>query len=195
MAVRDSWTDPIRVAFVPEDSGDRPGRLGLTFAPGKRAPAQFMGGTWARDLDLDLQRLIEVYGVDRLVSLLEVDEYDRLGIGNLRDRAVELGLKLLHLPIPDGSIPPDLAAFDRAIGQILAALAAGETVVVHCRGGLGRAGTITAASLIALGQPVDRAMALVRSVRPGAIENACQEQFLTTLPDRWANGGPHPKSQ
>jgi hypothetical protein len=24
MAPRDSWTDPIRVAFVPEDSGDRP---------------------------------------------------------------------------------------------------------------------------------------------------------------------------
>ena len=62
MALRDSWTDPIRVAFVPEDSGDRPGRLGLTFAPGKRAPAQFMGGTWARDLDVDLQRLIERLG-------------------------------------------------------------------------------------------------------------------------------------
>ncbi len=190
--IRDSLSDPIRVAFVPEGAGDRPGRLGLTFAPGKRAAAQFMGGTWVRDLDTDLQRLIEVYGVDRLVSLLEVDEYDRLGIGNLRDRAVELGLKLLHLPIPDGCAPPDAAAFDRAIGQIVAALAAGETVVVHCRGGLGRAGTVTAASLIALGQPVDRAMALVRSVRPGAIENASQERYLQTLPQRWAGSPPCP---
>jgi len=52
--IRDSLSDPIRVAFVPEGAGDRPGWLGLTFAPGKQAAAQFMGGTWARDLDTDL---------------------------------------------------------------------------------------------------------------------------------------------
>ena len=190
MAVRTSATDPIRVAFVPEGAGAGPGRLGLTFAPGKHAIAQVAGGQWQRDLEADLGQLIEGAGADWLVSLLEVDEYDRLNIGNLRDRAAELGLHVLHLPIPDGGTPPDGAAFDRAIAEVVAALAAGKTVVVHCRGGLGRAGTVTAAVLVALGQPVDRAIALVRSVRPGAIENAVQEQCLAELPRRWGEGPP-----
>lgn len=65
------------MSFVPEGAGDRPGRLGLTFAPGKQAIAQFMGGPWARDLDVDLRRLIEVYGVNRLVLLLENEIFPR----------------------------------------------------------------------------------------------------------------------
>jgi protein-tyrosine phosphatase len=130
---------------------------------------------------MDLQRLRDVFQTDCLVSLLEETEYIRFHIANLRQRAQELGMEVLHLPIPDGSPPPDREACQRAIARIISHLQSEKTVVVHCRGGLGRAGTITAAVLIALGQPAETAMRQVRTVRPGAIETPSQEQFLKGL--------------
>jgi ADP-ribosyl-[dinitrogen reductase] hydrolase len=51
-------------------------------------------------------------------------------------------------------------------------------VLVHCRGGLGRAGTIAARLLVELGMEPIKAIASVRAVRPGAIETTEQEKFI-----------------
>jgi ADP-ribosyl-[dinitrogen reductase] hydrolase len=51
-------------------------------------------------------------------------------------------------------------------------------VLVHCRGGLGRAGTIAARLLVELGMEPTKAIASVRGVRPGAIETSEQERFV-----------------
>ena len=54
----------------------------------------------------------------------------------------------------------------------------GERVLVHCRGGLGRAGSVAARLLVEFGAaPVD-AIAQVRVARPGAIETREQEQWV-----------------
>jgi protein-tyrosine phosphatase len=180
MTVRTSLTDPIRVHFLPPEYLPVPGKLGVTIAPGKQAPSYF-GSPWQRDLELDLQRLVEVYQTDCLVSLLEEHEFQRFHIASLRERARELGMEVLHLPIPDGSPPPDMATFQTITTRIITHLKAGQTVVIHCRGGLGRAGTVAAAVLIRLGESADAAMRQVRQVRPGAIETTSQEAFLHTL--------------
>lgn len=54
----------------------------------------------------------------------------------------------------------------------------GFGVLVHCKGGLSRAGTIAARLLVELG--MDHAMAIqqVRMVRPGAIETAAQLEHV-----------------
>jgi ADP-ribosyl-[dinitrogen reductase] hydrolase len=49
---------------------------------------------------------------------------------------------------------------------------------VHCWGGVGRAGTIAAACLVARGTPPEDAMAIVRKTRGRAIESAAQERFV-----------------
>ncbi|MDQ0323699.1 protein-tyrosine phosphatase [Pararhizobium capsulatum DSM 1112] len=54
----------------------------------------------------------------------------------------------------------------------------GRDVVVHCRGGLGRAGTIGARLLIELGMEPATAIRQVRAVRPGAIETSDQEDYV-----------------
>ena len=46
----------------------------------------------------------------------------------------------------------------------------GFNVLVHCKGGLGRAGTIAARLLIELGMAPQMAVGVVRQARPGAIE-------------------------
>ena len=180
MSARTSLTHPLQVQFIPSAWLETPGKLGITFAPGKQAPSWF-GEPWQRDLDLDLQRLVEVYHTDCLVSLLEEQEYSDLKIPDLREKATALGMRVLHLPIPDGSTPPDAVAFQAVIQEAIALLRADKTVVVHCRGGLGRAGTITAAILITLGRSPNIAIQQVRETRPGAIENERQEQFLLGL--------------
>jgi ADP-ribosyl-[dinitrogen reductase] hydrolase len=51
-------------------------------------------------------------------------------------------------------------------------------VLVHCRGGLGRAGTVAGALLIKLGETPERALRKVRAARPRAGETLGQERYL-----------------
>ena len=81
-----------------------------------------------------------------------------------------------HLPIADFSVPGE--AFEaewrlqgREIRQLLRS---GADVLVHCKGGLGRAGMMAARLLVELGMPPDDAIRAVRSARKGAIETPAQ---------------------
>jgi hypothetical protein len=166
----------IRVDFVPEEAHGLPGRLGLTIAPGKWRPGlDPASDTLVED---DLRRLRDVLGVRVLVTLTEEFEMRRLGIPGLLATARRMKLRSIWFPIPDVTAPSDLPATVRLVGQVVDALAAGKTVVVHCRGGLGRSGTIAACCLVARGRPPDEAIALVRAARPGAVEVADQVDFV-----------------
>jgi rhodanese-related sulfurtransferase len=85
-----------------------------------------------------------------------------------------------HLPIVDVRPPDDRFEMGwRTAGPgLIRALQAGERVVVHCRGGLGRAGTIAARMLIELGAAPAVAVRRIRTARPGAIETRQQEQYV-----------------
>jgi ADP-ribosylglycohydrolase len=63
--------------------------------------------------------------------------------------------------------------------RLHATLERGGRVLVHCRGGLGRAGTIAALMLIERGWSAPQAIRDVRAVRPGAIETAEQERWVS----------------
>ncbi len=65
--------------------------------------------------------------------------------------------------------------------RTLERLRAGKSVVIHCRGGLGRTGLLAAACLRALGVDAERAIAIVRAARPGTIENEAQAAFVRTV--------------
>lgn len=89
-------------------------------------------------------------------------------------------MALHRLPIEDCTAPP-LTALVATVRRVRAALARGEGVLVHCMAGLGRAGTLAAAVLIAGGMKPGDAILLVRWVRPGAIEVPEQEAALRAL--------------
>lgn len=82
-SVRTSLSHPLHIASLPV--GARGGRIGVTFAPGKKQ-AVAMTGSWNRDLDLDL-RTIRGWGASTLVTLLEPFEFDELEIASLPERA------------------------------------------------------------------------------------------------------------
>ena len=159
LPTRTSEDSPLRVALVPSALHRGRGTLGLTFAPGKKHIG--LEATWDRDLATDLRRLREVYGTDLLVSLIEDAELSLLGIDGLFERAREHGIKTLRLPIPDGGVPANARTLASIVRQVASALQAGFNVVVHCRGGLGRAGLVTASILVGHGVDPQQAMAEV----------------------------------
>ena len=175
--LRTSRTDPLHIA--PVDLGLGLGRIGVTLAPGKCDPA----AGWARDLGADLD-VIVAWPARVLVTLLEMHEFDLLGIRELGEHARLRGLDWRHLPIRDVSTPGPAfeAAWPGESTSLRAVLNSGDNVVVHCRGGLGRAGMIAARLLVEAGVAPVAAMARVRAVRPGAIETRAQEAWVRTGP-------------
>ena len=118
-----------------------------------------------------------------VVTLIEAHEFAMLGVTGLGTQIVQRGVAWLHMPIVDVN-PPDTrfevawAEHGRHLGETLRQ---GGRVLVHCRGGLGRAGTAAARLLIELGvAPLD-AVARVRAARPRAIETADQLRYVLGL--------------
>jgi len=178
--LRTSVTHPLQIAAV--DAGADRGKIGVTFAPGKNDRFA-IGGPWARDLDEDLDAIV-AWGARTIVTLLESRELAYLAITRLGVEVQRRGMEWLHLPIPDVGTPgPEFEAEWPAVSDHLRSrLYAGENIVVHCRGGVGRSGMIAARLLAESGVDAEEAIARVRAVRPGAIETWEQEQ--------WARWGP-----
>jgi len=174
--VRTSATDPLRIDAV--EVGPAGGRLGLTFCPGKWGEGLY-GARWQRDLDADIEAIVQ-WGAGDLVTLIEDHEFALLGVAGLRAAAQARGLAWHHLPIKDMR-PPD-HRFEKSwstVGpKLIGRLIRGGQVLVHCRGGLGRAGTVGARILVEAGIRANDAIAMVRAARPGAIETDAQERYI-----------------
>jgi protein-tyrosine phosphatase len=174
--IRTSHTHPLHIAPVEIAPGI--GRIGITFAPGKH-DLRAATGRWTRDLAADLDAIV-AWPTSALVTLIEPHEFGLLRIPTLGEEARRRGLEWLHLPIPDVSTPDQ--SFEEAwpthSKKLRALVAAGKNIVVHCRGGLGRAGMISARLLVETGVDPEAAMARVRAVRPGAIETPAQEDWV-----------------
>ncbi len=169
------------VAFLPQSAHGLSGRLGFAAAPGRwRAGDPLEAGRW---LDCDLAAL-RARGTSVLVTLLEDEEMARLGVAQLVERARRVGLETRRFPIPDHCAPSDLRCTAELVRAILEDLAAGRTVVVHCRGGIGRSGTIAACCLVAAGAEPRLALALVREARARAAPGL--DGFVDAFARAWA---------
>jgi protein-tyrosine phosphatase len=174
--VRTSKTDPIEIAHVQSAPGY--GRIGITFCPGKYQP-DAATGAWHRDLDIDLDAIRD-WGASVVLTLVEQNELEQLRVAGLGNAVRARGLLWLHLPIKDYHTPS--ASFEKGWvthgAHIRGLLRSGSDIVVHCKGGLGRAGMIAARLLAELGMPPENAISSVRLVRKRAIETPDQERVV-----------------
>jgi protein-tyrosine phosphatase len=174
--IRTSITDPLPIGEIPVPGTE--GVIGMTYCPGKKDP-HVKTGAWLRDLALDVAA-IHGWGAEIVLTLLESHELDLLEVQRLRQEVEARGMRWLHLPIRDGSVPEE--AFElqwRAQKRHLhGSLKSGGRVLVHCRGGLGRTGMVAARLLVEFGMTPENAILAVRQVRERAIETLEQEAYV-----------------
>ena len=173
---RTSLTHPLQIAAVAARAGF--GRVGITLCPGK-CDRHAMSGEWERDLAVDLDAVRD-WGASAVITLVEPKELTLLKVERLGEEVLRRNMLWFHLPIVDASIPDQRFEdkWEIAGEEVRALLRGGRDVLVHCRGGLGRAGMIAARLLVEVGMEPAEAIARVRAVRPGAIETSEQERFV-----------------
>jgi len=179
MNTRNSLSHPIRIneLRIPGCSGT----IGLTFCPGKKGPSSFGPYVWDRDLDVDATAIAK-WSPDVWLNLMEPQEMHQWGVQALPNVAGAVA-KYINLPIADMRAPGRRFAsgWIQAAPAIHACLRAGGKVLIHCRGGLGRAGTIAAQLLVEFGLDPDAAIRAARTARNGAIESTRQENYVKGL--------------
>lgn len=173
--MRKLTADPLRIAEIDAGFG---GKIGVTFCPGKKGPSTF-GGFHDRDLDEDLD-VIAGWNAAAVVTLIEDQEFVLLNVERLGQGVCSRFMEWHHLPIRDVHAPDQ--AFDSNwpphSERLRGLLMRGCNVLVHCRGGLGRAGTIAARLLVEMGAEPSVAIDSVRAVRKGSIETYDQQKWV-----------------
>jgi protein-tyrosine phosphatase len=176
MVARTSISHPLQIAEVKVN--DDYGTIGVTFCPGKH-DRMAVTGIWERDLNIDLDT-IKVWGASLVLTLLESSEMSDLNVPTLGEEVEKREMQWVHLPIADYSIPDD--EFEQRWLEegkaIRHRLRCGDNILIHCKGGLGRAGTIAARLLVELGIEPKKAIRMVRKVRVGAIETHAQLKLV-----------------
>lgn len=179
MVTNRSIISPLRIdaVTVPGTAG----LIGMTICPGKD---EYSGlgippGPWKRDLDLDLQ-VIHDWQARALVSLIEEFEFELLSVPELPEKTRALDIRWFHLPIVDVWVPDRIfeEEWETAGEELRQILREGGKIVLHCRGGLGRTGTIAARMLVEFGIEPRKAIRRVRAARSGTIQTREQEEYV-----------------
>ena len=146
--------------------------IGMSACPGLGCAHQCLSN--------DIQS-IAAWGASIVVTLMESDELDHLGVSALPDIVRLQKMKWLHLPIRDFSTPD--SSFERdwyaSLEMLRAGLENSGHIFIHCRGGLGRTGLVVARLLIEHGWNPAMAIKEIRALRPGAIETTEQERYVS----------------
>lgn len=174
------------ITWLPNDYLRVAGRLGLSRSPGT------MSGSTMED---DLRHFVE-QGVERVLCLQEAEEFGLMRQPHTleirRDSVIKMGMEFVHEPIVDMDVPK-LKRTQRIVTELIECLESGKTVVVHCWAGLGRAGTIAACAMLQRGHDAQVAVALLRKVRPGAVQSLLQERHVREFAEAMRGGySPNP---
>jgi len=151
--------------------GPWPGRLAVMTRP--------RGGDWLADEVAGWKRA----GIDLVVSLLEGDEANQLGLVDEDTAARSTGIGFLSFPIPDRSVPASLPDAVGLLRKVAKVLGEGKKVAVHCRQGVGRSGMIASGVLVMSGAEPRKAIEVVSAARGENVpETPTQLRWIQSLP-------------
>jgi protein-tyrosine phosphatase len=130
------------------------------------------GNDWLEDELIRMRK----GGVQTLVSMLEDEEAESLGLTEEKNVAEQLGLGFISFPIADRTTPTDVPCFREFIAGAAARLRADERIGIHCRGSIGRASIAAACMLIHLGWNRETALAAIEAARGCAIPDTEEQR-------------------
>jgi len=84
-------------------------------------------------------------GINKVISLLEMQEAERLEVGLEASLCQLVGLNFHQFPIRDRHTPDSPKQFRQLISEIEQEIRTGSHVVVHCYAGIGRTGLVAGA--------------------------------------------------
>ncbi len=120
--------------------------------------------------------LVSAMGIESVLDLRDPDGHDA-------SMLAEANLHYYHHPMPEFD-PPTLAQLEEGVRWSLAEMAAGRTVLVHCRIGKSRSTCMACAILIGQGHRLGSALNTVREARPDMILTEEQLVHLEELEAR-----------
>lgn len=159
----------------PSPAGPHLGNLLLSSCPGKKVrltgPVKGRGAI-CRSLPQDLGR-IRSLGVGLIINCLDDVELEFLGAPwpLYLETARSVGLDVLRIPTPEGLAPLDIQRLDHQLDWVIRQYTLkGVNVLVHCRGGVGRAGLVACCWMMKMGLcgPVDENFAALISAGESA---------------------------
>ncbi|KAI9187670.1 hypothetical protein H9P43_002061 [Blastocladiella emersonii ATCC 22665] len=168
------------------------GNIGISSCPGKKvrldeqSTIAAAAGTGrqpvCRELGHDMPRLAGL-GIKLIVCCLYDEEMASVGAPwpEYSAAATAAGIEVVRIPMIDGKVPPDRRVLSRTLEAMHARLESGANVLVHCRGGIGRAALVACCYLLRYGwiRTDRRAIGLLRMRRsPRAIETPMQEEYI-----------------
>ncbi len=122
--------------------------------------------------------------LDVIVSMLEAEEAEDLGLGLQAEFCRQQGIAYLNCPVPDRGIPEDRAAFIATADLVLQHVRAGRRAAAHCFAGIGRSPLMIATVLVRHGLDVDTAWSRVSAARGLMVPDTdAQWQWLADVAD------------
>jgi len=153
------------------------GKLFLHSMPGRLEPLE------------DTLAAIQANGIQRVVCLTSMEEIWRKSTAYAcLLEAGGIPWRQEMFPIKDYDVPEDREAYLTFVREMAAALRAGERLLVHCAGGVGRTGTLAAVILLALGLGELEALQAVEMAGSGP-ENEKQRALVTWCAGRLRQPG------
>lgn len=123
--------------------------------PGRLLAGEYPGALSTAEAVKRIEQFLKA-GVTSFIDLTEEEELPPYA--GLWPAVVEQRIHHKRLSIRDHDVPETAATVSRILDAIDAELAAGRTVYIHCRAGIGRTGTVVACYLMRRGLVCERAL-------------------------------------
>lgn len=143
-------------------------RLGISPLPGR-------DNSGLRDVATLLR-----WNPDAVISMTETVEMERHNMGDLGGLLQQAGVGWHHFPIRDFGAPSENNAWSSLSFTLHEILNSGGAVLAHCYGGHGRSGMILLRVLVERGILPQKALEMLRDIRPGAVETDAQFQWASS---------------
>lgn len=116
------------------------------------------------DLGLEAKHWVKLH-VSTVVSLLMREEAKELGLENEEKLCKQHGIDFINFPIKDRHTPESYLQTKSLIDRLTLKVESKEKVLIHCRGGIGRASIIAGAILVKQGHAAQTTLKLISEKR------------------------------
>jgi protein-tyrosine phosphatase len=130
------------------------------------------GNDWLSD---EIQSWREA-GIDVVISLLTSSENLELGLADEGKIAENTGINFVSFPINDYSVPESEEAVLQLSRKLNDTLSLGQSVGIHCRQSIGRAGLIAACLLVVAGETPANAFEQVKEGRGANVPDTPEQR-------------------